>query len=157
MRHRLAWAFALVLALEALVFAAAPAGAQELRGTVRDSTSGHGIPGAAVLLQSADGRTVGRNITNERGEYRVALAAGATRVRVLRLGFRPRELAIPAAVDGVAHLDVTMLAIPTTLDAVQVSANASCPRRSDEAAAFALLEQARGVVGNSAFKTHGRL
>jgi hypothetical protein len=124
----------------------AAAHAQELRGTVRDTASARPIPGAVVLLLGADGRTVSRNITNERGEYRVALAPATTRARFLRLGFRPRELTIPASVGGVARLDVSMESIAAILETVQVSANPSCPRRSDETQAFALLEQARAAL-----------
>lgn len=134
-------------AILALITAASTsAHAQELRGTVRDSSSARPIPGAVILLLGTDGATLGRNITNERGEYRIALSPAITRARFLRLGFRPRELPIPAATTGVAHLDVSMVTIPQMLEAVKVNANTMCPRRSDEAAAFALLEQAHAAL-----------
>src|SRR5689334_17888126 len=96
----------------ALLLVAGVASAQQLRGTVRDSTSRQGIPGVVLMLLDANGAVLGRNITNERGEFRVALSAGIQRVRFIRIGFRPREAAIPLADNGVATLDVTMRALP---------------------------------------------
>ena len=66
--------------------------AQEVRGTVRDSVSNQPIPAAVLLLLDASGTPLGRNITNERGEFRIVLSPRTDRVRVVRIGFRPREL-----------------------------------------------------------------
>ena len=118
-------------------------GAQELRGTVRDSASGLPISGAVIVLFDSAGAMLGRNISNERGQYRLAAPASVRRVRVLRIGFRLRELTLPPAVASVTQLDVVMTPIPALLEPLMVQADASCPRRSDRAAALALLEQAR--------------
>lgn len=117
--------------------------AQELHGAVRDSTSRQPIAGAVLMLLDTSGVVLGRNITNERGEYRLVLSDRMHLVRVVRIGFRPKELPIPALSGGSAELNVDMRALPTLLEPVRVSANAHCPRRSDEATTFALLEQAR--------------
>jgi hypothetical protein len=117
--------------------------AQELRGAVRDSTAQQAIPGVVLLLLDANGAVLGRNITNERGEYRIALSPGIERVRFIRIGFRPREALVPPVENGVARLDVVMRSLPTMLEAVRVSANAKCPSRDDSPAALALLDQAR--------------
>jgi hypothetical protein len=61
----------------------------------------------------------------------------------MRLGFRPRELSVPALTNNSAQLDVAMVSIPTLLEGVRVVASATCPRTPDRAAAFALLDQAR--------------
>lgn len=129
--------------------------AQEVRGTVRDSASRQPIAGAVLLLMDSARSVIGRNISNERGEYRIALSGGVRRMRLLRIGFRQREVAIPPAVSGVSQLDVQMVAIPMLLEPVRVQVNAACPRRDDDAAAFALLEQARSgalatLVGHEA-------
>jgi len=116
------------------------ASAQDLSGTVSDSATRRPIPGAVVMLLDAAGATVGRNITNERGQYRVAAPLTARRMRVLRMGFRPRELAFPFTAQT---FDVALVSIPTMLEQVRVVAGARCPRRSDRRAALALLEQAR--------------
>jgi hypothetical protein len=61
------------------------AAAQELRGTVRDSASGLPIPGAVLVLHDAAGNVIARNITSDRGQYRVVLRPEARRIQVLRL------------------------------------------------------------------------
>ena len=67
--------------------------AQELRGTVRDSASNQPIPGAVLVLLDASGTPLGRNITNERGRVSESRSRRAsTRIRVVRIGFRPREV-----------------------------------------------------------------
>ena len=119
------------------------AAAQDLRGTVRDSASRQPIPAALLLLLDANGATLGRNITSERGTYRVVLSPGMVRLRVVRIGFRPREAVIPAVTDGVATLDIAMQSLPTMLEPVRVTDQTRCPERSDRKAAIALWEQAR--------------
>ena len=117
---------------------------QQLRGVVRDSASRLVIPAAVVTLLDSSGSVVARTITTERGQFRVMLLRDAVpRLRIVRLGFRPTEVMVPAARDGAIDLDVAMAAIPFSLQSVQVTGNANCPRRRDRAAAVALLEQAR--------------
>jgi hypothetical protein len=116
--------------------------AQELHGTVRDSASRQPIAGVVLMLLDTSGSVLGRNITNERGEYRLVLSDRTQRVRAVRIGFRPKEIPTPTS-PGTSELDIAMRALPTLLEPVRVSANAHCPRRSDEATTFALLEQAR--------------
>ena len=135
----------LIVLLGALALAcfAKTAFAQEVRGTVRDSATRQPIPGAVLVLLDASGGALGRNITNERGQYRIARSAGMTRMRVLRIGFRPREVELPRATDSVAQLDISMQSLPTMLEPIRVSADSKCPRRSDDARTYALLEQVR--------------
>lgn len=136
--HRLAFALAL---------AAAPVAAgaqQQLRGVVRDSTSAIPVPGA-VIVAYGDARTVvGRNISDERGQYRIILTAEARSVRVTRIGFRPREILLPS---GTTALDVGLTTLPTLLEQVQVVADPSgCPRRPDLQRTASLLDQARAAL-----------
>jgi hypothetical protein len=121
---------------------ATSANAQQMRGIVSDSASRRPIPGAVLILLDSTGATLGRNITNERGEFVLAGAAQARRVRLQRIGFRLREVTIPPAVNGVAEINVAMIAIPTFLEPVRVTAS-QCARRSDHGSAITLLEQAR--------------
>jgi len=135
------WIYYLAIACLPVV---APSGvsAQQVRGIVSDSTSRRPIPGAVLILLDSTGTTLGRNITNERGEFVLAGAARARRLRLQRIGFRPREVTIPPAVNGVAEINLAMIAIPTFLEPVRVTAS-QCARRSDQGSALALLEQAR--------------
>lgn len=119
------------------------AGAQELRGTVTDSATRLPIPGAVLLLLDSAGATLARNITNQRGEYRIAASPRMRRMQVLRLGFRPRVVPLPRETGAVLQRDVHLVAIPTLLEAVRVTASARCARRPDRESAVSLLEQAR--------------
>ncbi len=128
----------------ALALESAALGAQTLRGTVRDSTSGLPIAGAVVSFLDGSRAVAGRTITDERGRYRATLLDTCARsVRVIRLGFRPVDLSIPSMRLHGITLDVVMTRIPFHLQPVQVVAARGCPRRVGRATALALLEQAR--------------
>ncbi len=120
--------------------------AQELRGTVRDSASGGAIPGAVLLLRNASGATIARNITNERGQYRLAGIDVVQSIQVLRIGFRPRVVTLTDAARASGLLDVVMVRIPQLLDVVEVNDQPACPRRPDRPKAFALWQQARAAL-----------
>jgi len=122
-----------------LLGASTPLAAQLVRGTVTDSLSRRPIPGAVLILRDSSGATLGRNITNERGEFLLAGIAQARSLHVQRIGFRPRDLTIPPAVNGIIELSFAMAAIPTFLEPVLVTAS-HCPPRSDQGSALALLE-----------------
>ena len=134
-------AAAVIAATTALASLALPAGAQRVAGTVRDSASREPIAGAAVLLLDAHGVVVARTLSSALGRFG-APRGGARRIRVVRIGFRPRDLALPAGQADV-RLDIDLPLLPTLLEPVAVRANPRCPLRTDRAAAFALLEQAR--------------
>ena len=133
----------LALLIGALVYPRG-AGAQDLRGVVRDSVSRRAIPGAVVTFLDSAAALAARTITNERGEFRVTLLAdGVRHVRVVRLGFRPAEVAVPRGRDGTIQLDIGLVAIPMLLQPVHVTASPRCGRRPDQTPALSLLEQAR--------------
>ncbi len=117
--------------------------AQELRGTVRDSASGLPVVGAVLTLVDSADRPLERRLADARGQYRLSIPAAARRIRILRLGFRPKVLTVPRVPTGVSTLDVVMVSVPMLLQGMQVSANRKCPTRTDGPAAFALLAQAR--------------
>ena len=117
--------------------------AQETRDIVRDSASQVAIPGAVVSLLDNAGRALARTITNGRGEFHAVLTPDVSRIRVVRLGFQPRELRAEAGPDSVSQLTISMQPVPSLLQPVRVAAPTRCPRRSDRLAALSLLEQAR--------------
>jgi hypothetical protein len=117
--------------------------AQPARGVVRDSASQQPVSGAVVLFLDSLGRTVARSTTDQRGQYYLATPAGARRLRILRLGFRPRETDLPAPGGAGAPADVAIVPIPILLDQVRVTAAATCSRRADRVAALALLDHVR--------------
>jgi hypothetical protein len=122
------------------------AGAQELRGSVRDSASRQPVSTVVLLVVDSAGSVLARNLTNERGEFRMPFPVGARRLQLLRIGFRPRDVVLPPPVGDVVSLDITMRVIPTLLEPVHVVDAPNCPRRDDRTAAFALWEQARSAL-----------
>ncbi|MEO5817301.1 MAG: carboxypeptidase-like regulatory domain-containing protein, partial [Gemmatimonadaceae bacterium] len=114
-----------------LLIAAERVRAQELRGVVVDSTSRRPLAGAVLVVLDSAGATLARNISNERGAYRVGLQPGAQRLRVLRIGYRVRDVRLPSRTGDITALDVSMVAIPPLLEPMRVTAAANCPRRSD--------------------------
>lgn len=125
--------------------AAAPLAAQVIRGVVTDSASRQHISGAVVQLLAADGSVLTRTLTNRLGEY-VLRSTNGTQLRLQRIGFRPRVVALAVTEESVVTLNVVMTAIPAFLEPVQVLA-AQCGRRAANRrgarSAVALLEQAR--------------
>lgn len=140
MRSRLASSLA---ALGAFLAFAHAARAQVVVGTVQDSVSRLPIPGVVVILLDSAGGTVARRLTNERGEFRVAVSEAARGARLLRIGFTPREVPLPPRSQASTRFDVSMLALPGMIKPVRVLANSRCSARKDRADALGLWEQAR--------------
>lgn len=122
---------------------ATSAAAQGIAGVVRDSVTGRPISSAVLTLLDSSGAPVTRNLTNERGEYRILLIGAGRSLRVVRIGFEPWELAVPTGIGEAARIDFRLLALPSMLRPVRVIANSNCPERADAASALGLWEQAR--------------
>ncbi|MEO7083285.1 MAG: carboxypeptidase-like regulatory domain-containing protein [Gemmatimonadaceae bacterium] len=140
---RLSLSFALV------VIAAPVLCAQEIRGTVTEAGTGAPLGGVVIQLLDSARAVLGRNISNERGQYRLALGGRGERAKTLklvRIGFLPRETAIAVTASGVLTVDARMTALPTMLEPVRVMDQPNCPKRDDRGAAFALWEQAQTAL-----------
>src|SRR5262249_4733137 len=101
------------------------------------------VAGAVLLVFDSSGATLARTITDAAGTYRIPSTAQMRRLRAVRIGFRPRELTLPDLTSGNVQIDLAMTALPTLLDAVQVTTDVRCSRRGDRLAALSLLDQAR--------------
>ena len=130
MRRRVWCAVAVLLTVLA---PASAAGAQVLAGTVRDSVARIPVPGVVVILLDSTGGTVARTLTNERGDFRVALGDAVRTLRFVRIGFTPREVPVPPRTDGTTRLDLAMFALPSLIGTVHISANSRCRVRKDRA------------------------
>ncbi|MFI5245240.1 MAG: carboxypeptidase-like regulatory domain-containing protein, partial [Gemmatimonadales bacterium] len=135
MRSRLASSLA---ALGAILAFAHAARAQIVVGTVQDSVSRLPIPGVVVILLDSAGGTLARRLTNERGEFRVAVPDAVRGARLLRIGFTPREVPLPPRSAASTRFDVSMLALPSMIKPVRVLANSRCSARKDRADALGL-------------------
>jgi hypothetical protein len=133
---RLRLAIALILSL------ATVARAQMFAGIVRDSTSRLAVVGVVVELQDPGGVTLARTLTGATGTFTIAADPRASRLKLVRIGFRPRDLAIRIDTIAGVLLEITMARLPTMLDRVDVVAGAKCDERTN-AAGQALLQQAR--------------
>jgi hypothetical protein len=130
------------LLFRALVALSVPAiaGSQQLTGVVRDSTSRAPLAGAVVSAMDASGATVRRAITDASGRWSLAAVDRPARIHVIKIGFRPADVAVPG---DEASFDVAMVRLPAVLEAMRISGREICPGSSDRGAAFQLWEQAR--------------
>jgi len=101
------------------------------------------VAGAVVMVLDASGVVLGRNITDTTGLYRLTLSAAATAVRVVRIGFQPRESRLPPPAEREAPFDFTIAPVQTMLSAVSVKEKSKCARKPGDAAALGLWGQAR--------------
>ncbi len=119
-------------------------GAQQVQGVVRDSVSGFAVPGAVVTVLDANGAVSARTLTDQAGRFAVAVPAGPARLRVIRIGFRPRDVRLPATpADRARSIEVRMASLPALLTGVRVSGRSICPGSEDRTGALALWDQAR--------------
>src|SRR5688572_10456783 len=122
--------------------------AQIVRGEIRDRITGRSVSGAIVLLLDGADRTVAQVLTDTSGRYQlVSPAAGAFRVRALRIGFRPAT-SQPFTLAQGAELALQLLVSgdPIALDTIHVVGRNSCSRVSDTRATIAVWEQARTTL-----------
>jgi hypothetical protein len=126
------------LALAAIA-AASPADAQRIRGVVTDAVTHERVPRGIVVLYDSAGRGLGRAIAAVDGAYSIAGAPAMRRLRVMRIGFRPRDITLSA---GDSVLDVALQPIPPVMNAVQSNEARVCAADPDNSA-IELWEQAR--------------
>jgi hypothetical protein len=118
--------------------------AQRVSGTVRvDSTTL--LSGAVVATIDSTGQTIIRTLTSGSGRYSLPRAANATRVRVVRIGFKPVIVPIPAT-EGDVTVDITMERAPVVLETVKVSSEGSCSNSGNGLVILNAWEQARAAL-----------
>jgi hypothetical protein len=132
-----------LIVLAVALACARPAAAQDFRGTIRDSASHQPIAGAVMMFLDSSHTVLARRITDERGQFAIAVNGAPRFARVVRIGFLPREIGLPSAAGALVTIDLAMLRVPTMLAAVDIRDQSRCGRRSDRAAALGLWEQAR--------------
>lgn len=138
----------------ALAVAAAPAAAQRVRGTARDSVTGQPVSGVVAWVSDSAGKFLARSIGDDAGAFAVMRLPGSARLRIMRIGYRPREIALHD-LPGDSTLDVTLAALPPLLETVEATSRRVCPGEKGTSRALELWEQARtallaGVVAREA-------
>jgi hypothetical protein len=149
------------VALLVVAFAATtPALAQRVRGTLKDSTTSEPVSGAVVTTTDSAGTFLSRSVSGEGGRFDVYRLRGASKIHIVRIGYRPRDVQLPSA--DTDSLDVRLSAIPSLLAGVTASSSRICPGQKNGGAALALWEQARAgllasVVARETRPPHVRL
>ena len=118
-----------------------PVRAPILRGAVRDSTTSLALPGVVVSVLDARGATLARTIADGNGRFAVTVGAGAAQLHLIRIGFQPRDVTLPAHLPP--SLELGMVRLPALLSAVHISDQELCPGSAERGAAFQLWEEAR--------------
>lgn len=131
------------LVLLAIVLGVGRLAAQQLRVAIRDSASSAPLPGAVATIFDSAGMVITRGITGADGRFTIEVPLRAARMRVIRIGFHPRDVAVPPLAGRADVLQLAMGRIPPMLEAVRVTDNELCPGSADRGAAFDLWEQAR--------------
>ena len=131
--------------LVAMFAVSAAASAQRVRGVLRDSASGEAIAGAVVWVADSSGRFLARTVSVDSGIFAVPRLVGTARLHALRIGYAPRELAVPSA-PGDTVLVVRMAAVPLQLAAVEAHGEKVCPGEHASAGALTLWSQARSAL-----------
>jgi hypothetical protein len=126
------------LALVALA-AASHAEAQRIRGVLTDSATRERVPGGVVILYDSAGHGLARTISAADGQYSIGTGPTTRKLRVMRIGFHPRDVALSAN-DSV--VDVALQPIPPLMRAVQSTDSRVCAADPGNSA-MDLWEQAR--------------
>ena len=124
----------LLLAL-LLVFAAAPAHAQQgtVAGTVTDASSGQPLPD--VQVQVLSGGQSGGSLTNQAGRFSVATAPGTATVIATMIGYAEKRVeGVQVGAGGTANVGITLESRAIALDPIQVSVGKK-PEKATEAPA----------------------
>ena len=131
-----------------LLAAAAPAGAQLVRGVVVDSASGAPLAGVTVRLVDAAGHPVGGALVGDNGRFELrGTGAGRYAVRVQRVGWATTELGpLELAGGDTVWRRIAILPAPVSLAAVHVAAARGCEVRADARETLLVWEEARKAL-----------
>jgi len=132
----------------ALLIAPLTLQSQIVRGTVTARGDSVGVPGVVVILLDSTSASVGRALTDSRGDYRiVAPGAGTYRVRTMRVGFRPDTSATLALSVGQERDQPLVIAnVAVHLEAVRVTDRSQCRVGDAGDVTAAVWDQARTAL-----------
>ncbi|HVX38846.1 MAG TPA: carboxypeptidase regulatory-like domain-containing protein [Gemmatimonadaceae bacterium] len=103
--------------------------------------AGTPIAGAVITLLDSTNATIVRGLSLRSGEFTAPRPPRTLRARIVRIGYRPRDIVLPWPPAG--DLEIQMLRVPAMLEQVEVTGESRCPKSADGGRAFALWEQAR--------------
>ena len=129
-----------LLTLSIVAVLAPSALSAQLRGVILDAPTRAGLGGAVVTLLDPAGTMTARALSDAAGRFTIARDPRATKLRVMRIGYRPYEAPLHA---GATPLELVMDRIPPMLSTVRVTDSELCPGSEDRGSAFQLWDQAR--------------
>ena len=68
--------------------------AAQVSGVIADTLLKRGVPGAVVTLLDPSRRVIGRALADDSGHFRMESAPEGTRIRIVKIGYRPAELPV---------------------------------------------------------------
>jgi hypothetical protein len=110
---------------------------------VRDSITDTPVGGAVVWLSDSAGAPLARTIVDASGSFNLLRTREATRLHVVRIGYRPHDVPMPSTATAVV---IRLEAIPAFLAAVEASDRRMCPGDRNSVKGFELWEQARAAL-----------
>jgi hypothetical protein len=110
---------------------------QTIVGRAVDSISGLAIAGAVLQQVDRAGRIIRQTVSDGTGLFRLPQDTAAQTLRVLRIGYSPRVVAL-AQFARAEPWHLALRRVPTLLDRVDAVANLRCPRTDQAADAWAL-------------------
>lgn len=146
--------------LLALLCCAPALGAQLVRGTVTERSSGAPISGVLVALVGEASRAVGTALTGERGDYALrAPSAGQYHIEAKRIGVRRASTApFELSAGETRQVDVQLDALLYSLPEVVITAVPLCARSDRDAARVAALwDEARTALAATQISLRDRL
>ncbi len=110
---------------------AVPLAAQGVRGRLLEATSDAPVVGALVVLEDASGRRVAQMVTGEAGRFVVrAPAAGAYRLRVLRIGYLPFDSEVRLPAGELSDRTLMLAGAPVALPEIAIAGTSMCGDRA---------------------------
>jgi iron complex outermembrane receptor protein len=147
-----------VSTLTALLLCVSPLGAQAtgvIRGRVVDSASSQGLVNASVVIEG----TQRGALTDNDGSFTLTAPSGEQRVRVRRIGFSAKTVAVSVPASGTVNLDIKLVAQSTVLNEVVVTGYGSQRREAitGSVASVDADDANKGVVTNATQLVQGRV
>lgn len=122
---------------------APPPRMQALAGGIHDTATAAPLSGAVVSVLDSARRVLSLFVADSSGRYAVNVPQAATHLKIVRIGYQPRIIALARQRAVRATLDISMARLPTLLSAIAVNNERVCSPDADRAGARSLWEQAR--------------
>jgi hypothetical protein len=124
-----------------LVLASPSLAGAQVTGVVRDSVAGRRVPGAVITVLDSSRKVIARSLADDSGRFRIE-TTGPWRLRVVKIGYRPKELRVSSP----ASVSIALDRLPSILEPMRTSDQPRCPRNPTRPTAFGLWEQAQAAL-----------